>query len=240
MSADSISLIIGIVSAILGLVSFFAAIIFFINGSRLNRQSEKILSNIDSKVNLIQEHYGKVIDRSFDMTKDNILSLSKQLFSQLNVLEDSLRDVIKAKLISFDQITSDQVRDHNLEQFRRLENDIEKVVEDKLGEIKKAAEKIIHLSGKDYKSDYIKWRFLKALQYGAGNNQTVQKYFRSYAIDFTNDDILFVASKLLNEGLIENDIEFTEKAKKVNSHINDPYWRLTDTGQRAMRREYNE
>ena len=233
MLPESISLIIGIVSALLGIISFFAAIIFYINGNRLNRQSEKTLSNIDAKINLIQEYYGKVVDRSFDITKDHVLSLSKQLASQLNVLEESLREAIKSKLVSLDSKELDHVSQQPVS-FKKLEDEIENLVEEKIGRIKQTTEKLIHLSGSEYKYDYIEWRFLKALQYGSGNVQTVQKYFKSYGIETTESDILNVASKLTNEGLIEKDTDFVKKAKLANSFIIEPYWHLSNMGQYVL------
>jgi hypothetical protein len=45
-NSELISVIVSLVGALLGLISFFAAIIFYIQGNKLNRQSERILSDI--------------------------------------------------------------------------------------------------------------------------------------------------------------------------------------------------
>src|SRR5215467_5859780 len=97
-ATESISIIVGIVGAVIGLVSFIAAIVFYIQGNKLNRQSERILSDIDAKVNLIQGDYGRFVDKSFDLAAGNIPYMSDKLSEQMDILESSLKTAIKESI----------------------------------------------------------------------------------------------------------------------------------------------
>lgn len=50
MSPENIALITGIAGAIIGLVSFFAGVMFYINGNKINRLSEKVLANVVARL----------------------------------------------------------------------------------------------------------------------------------------------------------------------------------------------
>ncbi len=234
MSPENVSLIIGIVGAIIGVVSFFAGVIFYVNGNKLNRLSEKVLANIDAKVNLIQGQYSKVVDRSFDLaegSKESKEALSDQVTSQLTTLENSLKDEIGESLKS---LIDNHNNKHALNPvvIGNIENEIDQIIQNKLGNAKEKTVQLINISGYNLKYDYLVWRVLKAMQYGPSDISIVEKYLNSYCFGIFKKDLLQLIGRLETEGLVKKDLDFMDKINMGDTP--ETFWSLSKEGLAKM------
>jgi hypothetical protein len=228
---ESISIIVGIVGTILGLISFFAAIIFYIQGNKLNRQSEKILSDISAKVNLIQGDYGKFVDKSFDLAAGNVTYVSDRLSEQMDILEASLKRSIKETIAT---LKTSSVTDLNQQtNHADLQTSINRLIEKRVDETRREATRIIELSGIRVSEEAMEHYIMRALRHDSILTTSIKDYLRSHCLEISVQELIPLLDNMYKKGLIEKDQELTSRltVAKDNSNL---FWRLTRAGQFAL------
>lgn len=224
-STELVSMIVGIVGGLLGLISFFAAIIFYIQGNKLNRQSEKILSNIDSKVNLIQGDYGRFVDKSFDLAAGNIGYISDKLNEQMDILETSLKRSISE---SMENLNAGQT-------LTNLETNINRLIEETVHEVKKEATRIIEVSGSQVSEEGIEHYIMRSLRHGSVLAGSIKDYLRSHCLEITLEGLLPLLDNMRAKGLIEKDDGLNSRLRVDRNNGNSSiFWRLTRAGEDAL------
>lgn len=94
MTADFLSLVVGGVGGLIGLISFFTSIMFYVQGNRINRLTERILAQIEAKVTLIQGDYGRIVDRTFSLAEGGSSVVLDTLSREITLLGQSLKGLI--------------------------------------------------------------------------------------------------------------------------------------------------
>lgn len=232
MTLEIASIVAGIIGAAIGLMSFFAAIMFYLHGNRLNRLSERALTSIDSKVNLIQGQYGKVVDRTFDLAQGSSDALFTRLSDEITTLGQSLKTSIGGVIRGAEKEPSAAASPGAITDIERR---IDAIIEERIAAARQEAARIIQISGYTISYEALVQLALRALRHGPVLGEAIQDYMRSHCFNLLRADVDTLLARVENEGLIQKDSELNLKAAGSAKLMNDAFWKLTDAGRNALR-----
>ena len=227
MTPESLSLIVGIVGGVVTVVAFFAAVVFYHQGTRLNRATERILARIDAKVGVIQDEYSRIIDRTLSLAEDGSGALAATLTDRLAAVTDSLKSAIGETIRTTDHPAATPEKTPT---SADLERRIAAIIDSKMGAARQETINVLEISGYRAAYDGIVRLVLRSLRHGPILTRAVQRYMHSHCFNLLLADLGVLLQRLEAEGLATRRPDLDAKVRERGGNGADSFWDLTAAG----------
>lgn len=227
MGIETVSLIVGIVGGVVTLVAFFAAVMFYHQGHRINRTTEQLLARIDAQVGVIQGDYWRIVDRTLSLAEKGSGTLVATLSGELTSVADSLKHSIAETIRATRSPTTGP---GDAPTATDLEGQIAAIIDSKMSAAKQEATRIIEISGYRASYDGIVRLVLRSLRHGPIVLAAVQRYMHSHCFDMFAQDLGVLICRLEAEGLVERREDLNVRRTESAVLAEDGFWAITVAG----------